>query len=124
MRKSSGILPSQDAPLVQKPVRFLGSSRQDLRDMSAEIRHAIGGQLMRIQLGRVPADFKPMPSVGAGAHELRVRDSSGAFRVVYVASFAEAVYVLHVFQKKSRKTAITDLALARQRYQLLPGARP
>jgi phage-related protein len=124
MRKSSGILPLPEAPLLQKPVRFLGSSRQDLRDMSAEIRHAIGGQLMRLQLGRMPADFKPMASVGAGAHEIRVRDSSGAFRAVYVAKFADAVYVLHVFQKKSRKTAKADLALARQRYELIPGARP
>ena len=113
-----------EAPLLLKPARFLGSSREDLRNMSATVRRAIGGQLMRLQLGRTPADFKPMPSAGTGACEIRVRDVAGAFRAVYVTKFAEAIYVLHVFQKKTRKTARADLALARQRYQLIPGAKP
>ena len=58
-----------------------------------------------------------MPSVGAGVHEIRVRDEAGAFRLMYVAKFPEAVYVLHVFQKKTRSTARKDLKMATDRYQ-------
>ena len=60
-----------------------------------------------------------MPSVGAGVVEIRVRAADGAFRVFYVAKFAEAIYVLHTFQKKTQKTAALDLALARSRYALV-----
>ncbi len=58
---------------------------------------------MRVQIGGQPANFKPMASVGAGACEIRVHDESGAYRTIYVARFENAVYVLHAFQKKSRK---------------------
>jgi len=60
---------------------------------------------MRVQFGGEPTNFKPMPTVGAGAYEIRVRDGSGAYRAIYVAKFEAAVYVLHAFQKKSRQTA-------------------
>jgi len=73
--------------------------------------------LDKVQSGEDADDWKPMPSVGNGVHEIRVRDESGAFRLMYVAKFPEAVYVLHAFQKKTRKTARTDLALAKNRYQ-------
>jgi phage-related protein len=92
--------------------------------MPGTVRHAIGEQLMTLQVGDRPIDFKPMPSVGAGAYEIRVRDIAGAFRAMYVTKFAEAIYVLHVFQKKSRATVRTDINLARQRYKLIPGAKP
>ena len=70
-----------------------------------------------VQVGREPADFKPMPSVGSGAYEIRVRDDAGAFRVIYVAKFEDAVYVLHAFQKKTRRTSQADIELARARYK-------
>ncbi len=70
-----------------------------------------------VQVGRNPDDWKPMPSVGAGACEIRVQDQAGAFRVIYVARFEDAVYVLHAFQKKSRKTSRSDIDLARKRYR-------
>ena len=70
-----------------------------------------------VQVGREPDDWKPMSAVGLGAREIRVRDAAGAFRVLYVARFADAVYVLHAFQKKSEKTAREDLALAQKRYR-------
>ena len=57
-----------------------------------------------------------MPAVGSGVHEIRVRDESGAYRVFYVAKFGEAVYVLHVFEKRSQKTATADLELGKSRY--------
>ena len=87
--------------------------------MPASVRHALGLELMRVQFGGEPADFKPMPTIGAGACEVRVRDASGAFRAIYVAKFAAAVYVLHAFQKKTQTTAKADLDLAAKRYKLI-----
>jgi len=60
-----------------------------------------------------------MPEVGAGVYEIRHRDSSGAFRVMYVTKFAEAVYVLHAFQKKTQKTEKSDIELAAKRYRMI-----
>jgi phage-related protein len=77
-----------------------------------------GHQLEQVQAGREPRDWKPMPSVGLGVNEIRVR-AGDAFRVIYVAKFAEAVYVLHAFQKKSWKTSRGDIELARQRFRTL-----
>lgn len=74
-----------------------------------------------VQVGRNPDDWKPMPTVGSGACEIRVRDEAGAFRVIYVAKFENAVYVLHSFQKKARKSSRADLALARERYRTARG---
>ncbi len=102
-----------------KPLKFIGSSQDDLRKMSATVRRALGIELMTIQYGGEPSDFKPMKEVGAGAFEIRYRDPSGAFRVIYVAKFADAVYVLHAFQKKTQKTAKADIELAAKRYKLI-----
>ena len=102
-----------------KTLKFIGSSLDDLRDMPAAVRRALGVELMTIQYGGEPSDFKPMKTVGAGAYEIRYRDASGAFRVIYVAKFAETIYVLHAFQKKTQKTAKADIDLAAQRYKLI-----
>jgi phage-related protein len=67
----------------------------------------------------MPDDFKSMSGIGPGVHEIRIRDASGAFRVIYVVRFEEAIYVLHAFQKKTQKTAPLDIELARQRYRAL-----
>ena len=107
--------------LTLKPLKFLGSSRDDLRAMPAAARHALGVELMLVQFGSMPSNFKPMPGVGMGASEIRVRGQLGAFRVIYVAKFADAVYVLHAFRKKTRKTAKADLDLAAHRYKLIGG---
>ncbi len=106
-------------PLALKPLKFLGSSQDDLRAMPEAVRHTVGVELMVVQFGGVPSDFKPLPTVGDGAYEVRVRDAAGAFRVVYVAKFAAAVYVLHAFQKKTQKTAKADIDLAARRYKLI-----
>lgn len=100
-----------------KPVRFVGSAKNDLSAFPKSARNRAGHELFMVQVGREPDDWKPMTSVGQGACEIRVRDPEGAFRVVYVASFEDAVYVLHAFQKKSRKTSRSDLKLARRRYR-------
>jgi phage-related protein len=70
-----------------------------------------------VQAGREPDDWKPMSSMGAGVREIRVRDRSGQYRVIYVATFRTAVYVLHAFQKTTEKTSDADLRLARRRYR-------
>jgi phage-related protein len=89
--------------------------------MPGSVRREIGLELMRVQFGGEPKSFKPMSSVGAGAYEIRVRDESGAYRVIYVARFETAVYVLHAFQKKSQRTAKMDIELAKARYKSIGG---
>ncbi len=101
-----------------KPVVWLGDSRARVRDFPADARRVAGHELDRIQDGREPADWKPMPSVGLGVKEMRVW-TGDAFRLLYLARFAEAVYVLHAFQKKSEKTAQSDIELARRRFRAL-----
>ena len=88
-----------------KPIRFLGTVRRDLAAFPELARRQAGYELLMVQVGREAADFKPLPNVGSGAYEIRIRGGAGAFRVVYVAKFKEAVYVLHAFQKKTRKTS-------------------
>jgi phage-related protein len=101
-----------------KPVTWVGSTKRDLVACSADVQVIVGRELNIVQHGADPTNWKPMPVVGAGAREIRVQ-INGAFRVFYVATFPEAVYVLHVFQKKTRKTSARDLALGQQRYRLM-----
>lgn len=94
---------------------FLGDSLECLRDFPEDTRHDAGYQLEKVQRGEQPDDFKPLPSVGKGVEEIRVTDESGAYRVIYVARRAEAVYVLHAFQKKTQATSRRDVEVARKR---------
>lgn len=104
---------------IIKPIEFRGSSLDDLRDFPLSIRREAGHQLGHVQNGLEPDDWKPMPSIGQGVQEIRVRDITGAFRVIYVAKFSGAVYVLHCFQKKTQKTSKSDLNVAESRYREL-----
>ena len=107
-----------------KPLRFLGDSLKCLRDLPPEVRQDMGYQLDKVQRGKQPDDFKPMPTIGAGVEEIRVRDETGAYRVIYFARLTEAVFVLHVFQKKTQVTSMRDIRLARDRFtQLLRDRR-
>ena len=99
-----------------KPVHFVGSSREDLRELPESVQETTGFQLFKVQQGKEPDDWKPMTTVGPGVQELRVRDESGIYRMFYVAKFQEAVYVLHVFEKRSQKTARPDIELGKSRY--------
>lgn len=105
-----------------KPIAWVGGSLADLRSLSAAVRREFGHDLHRLQLELAPRDAKPMPQVGPGVVEIRVR-LGGAFRLLYVAKFEEAIYVLHVFQKKSQQTARLDLDLGRSRYAAVVRAR-
>ena len=103
-----------------KPLNFVGSSLDDLRNFPDEARRAAGFELRAVQDGFEPSDWKPMSIIGPGVKEIRIH-VLGEWRVIYVARFRDAVYVLHAFQKKSRKTSRYDIDLARQRYRQIGG---
>lgn len=102
-----------------KLIAFQGTALVDLRDFPNSAMREAGYQLDKIQHGFPPDDAKAMPSIGAGVVELRIWDEAGTFRVVYIAKLAEAVYVLHCFQKKTQQTAKRDIDLARKRLKEL-----
>src|SRR5438270_11479390 len=102
-----------------KAVRFAGSAREDLAAFPEPARRIAGYELFMVQAGREPSDFKPMPDVGRGVYEIRVRERAGTFRVIYAARFAEEVYVLHAFQQKTAKTSRLDIEVAKRRYRLI-----
>jgi phage-related protein len=104
---------------LPKLLKFRGSSLDDLRSFPGTARREAGYQLNRVQSGFDPTDWKPMHTVGQGAREIRIRDKDGAFRVIYVAKFKSAVYVLHCFQKKTQTTSKADIDLAESRYREL-----
>jgi len=103
-----------------KPLKFIASSLDDLRNFPDEARRAAGFELHAIQSGLKPSDWKPMQIIGSGVKEIRIH-ILGEWRVIYVAKHHEAVYVLHVFQKKTRKTSRQEIDLARQRYREIGG---
>jgi phage-related protein len=100
--------------MADKPIRWAGSSLEDLRAFPESARQQAGRQLRRLQQGLLPDDWRPMPSVGAGVAEIRLH-ADGEHRVLYIAKFAEAIYVLHVFEKRTQGSRHIDLALARKR---------
>src|SRR2546425_5370714 len=108
--------------MADKPLFWVGSSRDDVRAFPPAARRVAGFQLRRVQQGLEPNDSKPTPSVGPGVHEIRIHTGL-EHRVFYVATFAEAVYVLHAFEKRTRKTPKHDLELAQQRLRALVNRR-
>jgi phage-related protein len=113
------IIPEPESP---KRAVFLGTSLVDLAAFPPEARQKAGKDIGDLQAGRMPPDWKPMPTVGAGTGEVRVQGKR-AFRVFFVARFHEAIYILHAFEKKSQATARRDIELGRTRYQALVRAR-
>jgi phage-related protein len=100
---------------IRKPVVFIGDSLSRLRDFPEDARRDAGRELVRVQEGRDPVDWKPMPSIGKGVREIRVSDRPGEFRVIYVANIGTSVYVLYSFHKKTQKTLKRDIDLAQVR---------
>ncbi len=100
--------------MVEKRLFWLGSSLDDLRTFPADTRRLAGFQLRRIQQGLDPNDWKPVSIVGQGVREIRIHTEL-EHRIPYVAKFAEGVYVLHAFEKRTRKVSRRDLDLARER---------
>ena len=105
-----------------KDVVFIGSSLSDLRAFPETARRDAGYQIDLVQLGLDAVDWKPMNTIGVGVREIRIR-AEGVYRVIYVAKFEDAVYVLHAFEKKSQKTPRKAIDLAKRRYQTLVKAR-
>ncbi|MBM3391142.1 MAG: type II toxin-antitoxin system RelE/ParE family toxin [Betaproteobacteria bacterium] len=110
--------------MTTKPIEFLGDALDALRTFPVPARREAGFQLDKVQRGGEPDDWKPMRSVGPGVREIRIRDESGAFRVIYLAKLADAVYVLHCFQKKTEQTSDRDIELARRRFRELMRTQP
>ena len=108
--------------MPEKSLLFVGSALDALRDFPDQARRVAGHQLHVVQQGLEPDDWKPMPTVGLGVAELRIR-TGVEHRVFYVAKFAEAIYVLHAFEKRTQQTRKTALELARHRYQEVLHAR-
>ena len=104
----------------RKPIEFLGSSLADLKAFPNEARSEAGHHPSRVQLGLDPTDWKAMTTVGSSAYEIRIREATEAFRLIYVAKLPETVFVLHCFQKKTQRTSAADIALASRRYKELP----
>lgn len=102
-----------------KSVEFRGSSLDDLRSFPVPVMREAGYQIDRVQNGLLPDDYKPMSAIGSAVAEIRLWDEAGTFRVIYVAKFENAVYVLHCFQKNTQKTSKKDIDLAAKRYKEL-----
>jgi len=103
-----------------KDAIFLGTSKSDLLDFPLEARKQSGFQLSLLQSGLDPDNWKPMPTIGPGVREIRV-SVGGAFRVIYLATRPDGIYVLHCFQKKTQKTDQHDIELARKRFKNIGG---
>ena len=102
-----------------KPVSFFGDSLDQMCSFPDDARRELGFQINRLQRGLDPNDWKPMKTVGPGVREIRVREASGTYRVIYIATLEDAVYVLHAFQKKTQATSKRDLDLATARFKEL-----
>ena len=102
-----------------KSLRFLGDSRNCLREFGVNAKQDAGFQLDKVQRGEKPDDYKPMPSIGKGVEEIRVWDESGTYRVIYTARLTDVIYVLHAFKKKTQATPKRDIDLAKARFDEL-----
>ncbi|WP_227674588.1 type II toxin-antitoxin system RelE/ParE family toxin [Psychrobacter jeotgali] len=102
-----------------KDIEFLGTSLEDVRSFPDDIKQDTGYQLHKVQIGDMPDNYKPMSSIGSSVVEIRLKDSNGIYRVIYTAKFADTVYVLHAFTKKTQKTPQSDINLAKLRLKSL-----
>ena len=102
-----------------KRISFVDRSLNDLKQFPEDARREAGYQLDKVQRGLEPTDWKPMKMVGAGVTEIRIKDDQGIYRVIYISKYANTVFVLHAFKKKSQKTAKKDLEIARKRLKVV-----
>lgn len=99
-----------------KSITWLGDTLKEVRRYPDIIKKELGYNIEKLQHGGEPVDWKPMPSVGLGAKEIRVH-SVNEYRVIYVAKFKESIYILHSFIKKTQKTEQKDINKAKVRYK-------
>lgn len=107
----------------EKEIRWVGSSYEDLLAFPGEARRSAGFELRKVQSGLDPDDWRPFDGIGPGTREIRIHEAEGAFRVLYVAKFEDAVYVLHCFRKTSQATSGHDKRIATIRYRAVVGMR-
>ncbi|MBN4063646.1 type II toxin-antitoxin system RelE/ParE family toxin [Cardiobacterium sp. AH-315-I02] len=98
-----------------KEVVFTGNTLEVIKRFPLDAKKEAGHQLDQVQRGRDPDDWKPFNSVGVGVKEIRIKEKGGVFRVMYIAKYADFIYVLHAFKKKTQKTEQKDIDLSRQR---------
>lgn len=103
----------------EKAIYWVGTSYRDLLSFPDDARRDAGYQLHRVQNGLDPENWKPFQRIGSGVKEIRIRSNNDVFRVIYVAKFTERIYILHAFQKKSRKTNENDVEIAKVRYKAI-----
>jgi phage-related protein len=103
----------------EKEIIWVGSSYKDLLSFSEQAKQDAGYQLHRVQNGLEPEDWKPFQTVGSGVKEIRLNDDGNAFRVMYIAKFADRIYVLHSFKKKTQKTSMKDITISKVRYKAI-----
>lgn len=102
---------------TMRPVAWMGSALDDLLGFPDDTRRDAGYQLYRLQAGLEAADWKPLPGIGKGVAEIRLRSTTGAWRIIYLARFDDAVYVLHCFMKKTQQTSGQDMRIAKARFR-------
>ncbi len=103
-----------------KHIEFHGTSRKEIKKFPEQAKKEAGHQLMRVQHGLDPSDWKAMRNIGQGVREIRIY-SKEQYRIIYVARFKKAIHVLHAFQKKTQKTQAKDIEIARKRYKEIQG---
>ena len=103
----------------EKPIYWVGTSYKDLLGFPDDVKQSAGYQLHRIQNGLDPENWKPFQGIGSGVKEIRISEKGNAFRIVYVAKLSEKIYVLHSFPKKTQKTRMRDIDIAKARYNAI-----
>ena len=104
---------------VLRPLVWLGDSKRNIQGFPKGAQKLLGDELQLIQFGGMPKDAKPFKGVGTGVLELALRYASDAYRVVTAVQLGSRIYVLHAFQKKSKKGIATpkqDVDLIKKRY--------
>jgi phage-related protein len=114
----------QPQPVKKETKWYLPALREEVRAWPKDVREEVGRQLGKVEYGGKPTDFKPMKTIGAGVNEIRHSDDVGQYRLIYIAKFKEAVYVLHVITlKKTQQTSKHDIDIASKRYKALIAER-
>ena len=106
-----------------KGISWLGDTLNELRSWPKSVTEDMGQELLSVQRGRDPSDWKPLPSIGAGVKEIRVAQNGNQYRAIYIAKFPEAIYVLHAFEKKTQKMPTHDMEIAKKQYKALLSGR-
>lgn len=108
-----------DVPII-RPLIWLGNTKRNIQAFPEEVKKLIGDELQIIQFGGMPKDAKPFKGVGSGIIEIAIKYDKDAYRCVQAVQLGKNIYVLHAFQKKSKKgieTPKQDIDLIKKRYQ-------